>query len=162
MNPEEFLPQPLHVALDPSAPLGGPPVDTDRCPWCDNPIPHTKFIQIRARIAEQERRRLSEEKLRIEQEIRREKEEFQARLEEEAAGKLAALAAERDQAATRLRELQESDSSLRRQAVAEAEERVRAEAEKKMATVSAERDQAATRLRKLQESEATLRQQAGS
>jgi hypothetical protein len=159
MNPEEHLPQPHHVALNPGAKVG-PDDGAEHCPWCDSTISRAKFLQIRAKIAEQERKRLNEEKLRIEQEFRREKEEFQARLEEETAAKLAALATERDQAATRLLELQEREAVLRQQAVTEAEERVRAEAEAKLVTVSTERDQAATRLLELQEREAVLRQQA--
>ena len=159
MDTEKHLPQPPHVALNPSATVG-PEEGVERCPWCDSTIARGRFLQIRAKIAEQERKRFAEEKLRIEQESRSEKEEFQARLEKEAAGKLAAMAAERDQAATQLRELEEWEAALRRRAVAEAEERVRAEAAEKLAAVSAERDQAATQLRELEEREAALRQRA--
>ena len=181
MNAQENLTQSLRVAVDPSAAVG-PDDEAEHCPWCNSLISRAQYLQIRAKIAEQERKRLNEEKLRIEEEFKREKEAFQARLEEEVAAKLAGLAterdqaeariraeaeeklvvvsAERDQAATRLRELQEKEAALREQAVAEAEARVRAEAEEKLTAVSAERDQAATRLRELQEKEAALREQA--
>ena len=160
MNPEQHLPQRLQVALGSSAPTGQ--VETEKCPWCDSIISRAKFFQIRERIAEEERRRLSEERLRIDEEVRREKEEFQARLEEEAADKLAALADERDQAAAKLKELQEREVTVRQEAASEAEARVRAEAKEELAVLSNERDQTAAKLKELQEREVTVRQEAAS
>src|ERR1700674_5164202 len=32
----------------------------DRCPWCDQPIPHEKFKEIQARIAAEERERTAQ------------------------------------------------------------------------------------------------------
>jgi len=126
-----------------------PEAATERCPWCDGPILRSKFLQIQMRIADQERKKLAEERARIE-----------ARIMEEAASKMAAIAAERDQATSKVKEVEARESSVRQQAAVEVETRIRAEAEKAMAALTAERDQAASKLKETEAREATIRQQA--
>src|SRR5262245_33595098 len=63
----------------------------DRCPWCDQAIPHEKFAEIRSRIAAREREQHAEMTSRLKEEFAREKSETEARAREE--GRKAAEAA---------------------------------------------------------------------
>lgn len=128
-----------------------PEVPTERCPWCDSPILRSKFLQIQTRIADQERKKLAEERARIE-----------ARIMEEAARKVAAIAAERDQAASKVKEVEAREATVRQQAAVETETRIRVEAEKTLAAVTAERDRVASRVKEIEAREATVRQQAAA
>src|SRR6266545_238488 len=139
----------------------GSQVPTERCPWCDSVISHSKFLQIQMRIADQERKKLAEERARIEQEIRREKEAFAARVKQEADAKVAAIVVERDQAASKVKEVEGREARIRQQA-AEAEARTRVEAEKTLAAVKAERDQATSKVKEIEAREARIRQQAAT
>jgi len=124
-------------------------------------ISHSKFLQIQMRIADQERKKLAEERARIEQEIRREKEAFAARVKQEADAKVAAIVVERDQAASKVKEVEGREARIRQQA-AEAEARTRVEAEKTLAAVKAERDQATSKVKEIEAREARIRQQAAA
>src|SRR5438094_393064 len=104
---------------------------TERCPWCESVILRSKFLQIQTRIADQERRKLAEERARIE-----------ARVMEEAAHKMAVIAAERDRAASKLKEIEAREATVRQQAAAEAEARTRAEVQTTLAAATVERDRA--------------------
>jgi hypothetical protein len=64
---------------------------TDRCPWCDQAVPHEKFAEIRSRIAAKEREQHAEVTNRLKEEFAREKMETEARAREE--GRKAAEAA---------------------------------------------------------------------
>lgn len=157
MNSEEHpVPHP-RIALDPAA--AASQVETERCPWCDSVISRSKFLQIRTKIAEQERKKLGEERMRIEQELRREKKVFQARIKEEAYSALALVAAERDQAATKLKELEAREVIVRQQTAVEAEARVRAEVAEKLAAMSSESDEVAAKLKELEESRSQHQQE---
>lgn len=45
----------------------------DRCPWCDQPIPHEKFNEIKSRMAAEERERTAELERRLKEQVAREK-----------------------------------------------------------------------------------------
>ena len=68
-----------------------------RCPWCDQPIPHEKFDEIRARIQAKEQERSAEVERRLKEQVAREKAqaEAKAKAEVEAAQKAAAAVIEK-------------------------------------------------------------------
>ncbi len=68
-----------------------PHTATDRCPWCDQAVPHEKFAEIKSRIAAKEREQHEEVTNRLKEEFAREKAETEARAREE--GRKAAEAA---------------------------------------------------------------------
>ncbi len=72
-------------------------VALDRCPWCGSSISHSKFVEIQTKIAEQERKKLVEERARMEKELR-------MRIGAEADKKLAGVIAERDQANAKIKQ----------------------------------------------------------
>lgn len=43
---------------------------TERCPWCGNGVTRTKFLEIEEKIAERERKKLTEERARMTHELR--------------------------------------------------------------------------------------------
>jgi hypothetical protein len=55
----------------------------ERCPWCDQAIPHEKFAEIRSRIAAREREQHAEMTARLKEEFAREKAATEARAREE-------------------------------------------------------------------------------
>jgi hypothetical protein len=55
----------------------------DRCPWCDQPISHQKFEEIRGRIEAQERQRSAEVEGRLKREVAQAKTEAQAKIKAE-------------------------------------------------------------------------------
>lgn len=76
----------------------------ERCPWCDQAIPHEKFDEIHARIEAKERERLVEVERRLKEQVAREKQlvEAKAKVEVETVQKNAAAAIEKaKQEATR-------------------------------------------------------------
>ena len=131
----------------PSAPESQ--VSTERCPWCDSEISRSKFLQIKTKIANDERRKLAEERALIE-----------ARIMEEATRRVTAISAERDQVATKLKEMEVREAAVRQHAAAEAEARAKAEADEVLAGMTAERDRAAARLEEMEAREVAVRQQA--
>jgi hypothetical protein len=108
-------------------------------------IVRSKFLQIQTAIADQERRKLAEERARIEVHVMA-----------EAATKVAAIAAERDEVTSRLRQLKAREATT----IAETETRIRAEAQKVLDAVAAQRDEATSQLEDAAVREAAARQQA--
>jgi hypothetical protein len=104
------------IALDPG---------TQTCPLCGNAISSQEFARIQARIAEQERKRLTDEQARMRHELQVQKQN---------------MIAQRD---TR-------EAAIRKEAAAQAEARVKSEAEKRVASVVAERDQGLAKLNELE------------
>jgi hypothetical protein len=102
-------PSVLHISAP--AHTGG-----ERCPWCEQPIPHEKFAEVRSRIAEKERERFAEREraLREESERARADAVASAREEERAtaaaalASKLATLETARQAAEAKLAEQREA------------------------------------------------------
>lgn len=116
---------------------------TERCPWCGNGVTRTKFLEIEEKIAERERKKLTEERARMTQELRDEARKNALRLKAETDKKVAALASERDAEKAKVRELREREAAIRKEAVAQAEIRTKAEIGKKVAAAVAEREKAA-------------------
>ncbi len=116
---------------------------TERCPWCGNAVTRTKFLEIEEKIAERERKKLSEERARMAQELRDEARKNALRLKTETDKKVAALASERDAEKAKVRELREREATIRKEAVAQAEARTKAEIDKKVAAAVAERERVA-------------------
>ncbi|MEX0683729.1 MAG: DUF2130 domain-containing protein [Dehalococcoidia bacterium] len=58
---------------------------SERCPWCDNPITHRQFEEIRARIASEERKRAADAAAQLEAELNRERAEAKKVVESERA-----------------------------------------------------------------------------
>src|SRR6266851_388325 len=52
--------------------------ETDRCPWCGQPIAHEKFEEIRQRIEAEERKRVAEFERRLKDQVASEKANLQA------------------------------------------------------------------------------------
>jgi hypothetical protein len=63
-------------------PLHGAAAD-ERCPWCDQTIPHEKFSEIRNRIAAKEREQHAAMMARLREDFAREKAQVEARAREE-------------------------------------------------------------------------------
>jgi hypothetical protein len=61
-----------------------PHADGERCPWCDQAIPHEKFSAIRDRIAQKEREQYAQMTARLKEEFAREKAQLAERMREEA------------------------------------------------------------------------------
>lgn len=125
-------------------------VATDRCPWCGTTISRARFIEIQTRIAEQERKKLADERARMKQELRVETQKAEARVREEAKKKLASLVAERDQAAARVKELELRVIAGRKEAASQAEARVKAALDKRLAALTTERDEATAKIKQLE------------
>lgn len=64
-------------------PTHGREVAVDRCPWCDQAIPHERFEEIRARLAAAERQHAAEIERQLRQGIAREKAQVEARAKAE-------------------------------------------------------------------------------
>ncbi len=88
----------------------------ERCPWCDQPIPHEKFAEVRSRIAEKERERFADRERALKEEgeraradaVARAREEERATAQAALESKLAALEAARQAAEARLAEQREA------------------------------------------------------
>ena len=130
------------VALQPQA-------ATDQCPWSGSGISRARFVEIQARIAEQERKKLNHERALMKEELGTALKKTEARLKEETDRKLAALTAERDRATAKTKALEARATAIRKEAERQTEIRVKAELEKKMDALATERDEAATKAKLL-------------
>lgn len=78
---------------------------SERCPWCGSPIPHERFVEIEARIRDEEKQRLEAQRLDLEAQFRRDLsaqiEGVQRKAREQAELRLADLEKERDAAVER-------------------------------------------------------------
>ena len=55
----------------------------ERCPWCDQPIPHEKFDEIHARIEAKERERTAAVERRLKEQVAHEKAQVEAKAKAE-------------------------------------------------------------------------------
>ena len=55
----------------------------DRCPWCDQPIPHEKFEEIRGRIQAEERDRVAAVERHLKEEVAKERSKAEAKAKED-------------------------------------------------------------------------------
>src|SRR5712692_9931349 len=92
----------------------------ERCPWCGSAISHGKFVEIETRIRTEEKKGLAEAEAAMRQRL-----EAQAKLEtqkatDEAAKKVASIAAERDALLKKSAEESEArEAAIRKQAAEE-------------------------------------------
>lgn len=133
-------PEPAHAS---------PHKGEERCPWCDQAIPHEKFSAIRDRIAQKEREQYALMTARLKEDFAREKAQLAAQVREEAKRQLEAEAAQRIKAA--------EDARLAAEAAAN-QQRELLEQEKTVA-VLAEQAKAFEERQKLQEKLALLQKQ---
>lgn len=139
----------------------------ERCPWCEQAIPHEKFSAIRDRIAQKEREQHAEMTARMKEDFAREKAQLAARVREEAKAETEALLAERLKALEATKAATEAQLALRLKAAEEA--RLAAEAtasqqrelleQEKTVAVLAEQAKAFDERQKLQEKLALLQKQ---
>ena len=125
-------------------------IATAACPWCGSVISRSKFAEIENRIAEQERRKLAEERARMNQQLRTELQKAEARVKIESEKILNAMAAERDKASAKIKELELREAAIRKDAATQAEAQVKAETGKKVAALTTERDQATAKIKLLE------------
>jgi hypothetical protein len=144
--------------------------DADHCPWCGSAVPKAKFIEIRDRIAQQERNKLASEKARLEQEIRTEWKQREAKLNAENDRKVAAALAERDRVtaaareaeartAAKAKDLESKEARIRKEAADEATAKAKADADKAMSLLTAQRDQALAKAKESEEANQKALQQ---
>jgi hypothetical protein len=139
----------------------------ERCPWCEQAIPHEKFSAIRDRIAQKEREQHAEMTARMKEDFAREKAQIAARVREEAKAETEALLADRLKALEATKAATEAQLALRLKAAEEA--RLAAEAvasqqrelleQEKTVAVLAEQAKAFDERQKLQEKLALLQKQ---
>lgn len=130
-----------------------------RCPWCDQPIPHEKFDEIRARIEAKERERSVEVERRLKEQVAREKAQAEAKTkaEVEAAQKAAAAAIEKTKqdAATReaavREEARKATEATMAPKLAEAEQAKKTAEQQLRAAKAAQEEQLAQRLKEQRE-----------
>lgn len=125
-------------------------ITTAACPWCGSVISKSKFAEIENRIAEQEHRKLADERARMGQQLRTEVQKAEARVKIDSDKKLDAIVAERDKASAKIRELELREATIRKEATTRAEAQVKAETGKKVAALTTERDQAAAKIKLLE------------
>lgn len=139
----------------------------ERCPWCEQAIPHEKFSAIRDRIAQKEREQHAEMTARMKEDFAREKAQIAARVREEAKAETEALLADRLKALEATKAATEAQLALRLKAAEEArlaaettasQQRELLEQEKTVA-VLAEQAKAFDERQKLQEKLALLQKQ---
>ncbi len=118
-------------------------VATDNCPWCGAVVSRAKYLEIERRIAEQERKKLADQRTRMETQMRAEFQRGALRDKEDSEKKLSAMTA-------KLKAMEEKETAIRKEATAQAEARVKAEAEKKILAMSRERDLVAARVTQLE------------
>jgi len=95
-------------------------IEGERCPWCDQPIPHEKFDEIRARIEAKERERTAALERRLKEQVAQERAQAEAKAKvevekarQEAAAAVAKVnkqAAEKAEAARKAAEQQLADA----------------------------------------------------
>jgi len=151
---------------------------TETCPLCGTELSRVKFQEIQAKIREEERGRLAEQKKkfsdaeailrhRLEEEY---KKDLQAHTEaavkkakQEASDQLEQIATERDQTAKKLKEAEQREAAAKKQADQGKEAAVKLakqQADEQIKKVAAERDQANKKLEEAEAREAEIRKQA--
>jgi len=101
------------------------PTDSpDRCPYCNGRITREELTAIRARIREEETRKLNEFRIQLQEEAKRERAAFEkaaeARANERANGRIAEATKARDAALQKVAEIEQAVEGARRNAVEQA------------------------------------------
>ena len=102
---------------------------TDKCPWCGGVISRAKFLEIEARIREQERKRLQETEARLnekfQQDLKVHKQAAEKQAKAEADKRITNITTERDNAIKKAQQAEAREAALRKQAQVEAEQKVK-------------------------------------
>lgn len=130
-------------------------IEGERCPWCDQPIPHEKFDEIRARIETKERERTAALERRLKEQAAQERAQAEAKAkaevekaQEDAAAAIAKAnkeAAEKAEAARKATEQQLADA---KKEAAKMEEAARKAAKKEAETAMTQKIAEADKARK--------------
>ena len=150
---------------------------SESCPLCGTELSKVKFLEIQAKIRDDEKARLTEQKKklfevettirhRLEEEFRKElqlQKDAAAKLaKEEAEARIKQLAAERDQATKKVKEAEAREAALKKQAEREKEAAAKAakqQAEEQLKKITAERDQVKAKLKEAEAREAEIRRE---
>lgn len=127
----------------------------DLCPWCDQPISHEKFVEIKEKIQKEEERKLAALRAQLQAEFGAAKKAAQARAD----AKVARIVKEKDAALVQLRkESATREASIREAAKKEAELTLKPELEKYRKLAQQRQTESAAARKKITELEATVRQ----
>jgi hypothetical protein len=100
----------------------------DRCPWCGTVVSRAKFLEIEAKIREQERKKSQETEARLKEKFDRdlavEKQAAMTQACAEAAKQLTGITVERDEAIGKAKEAAAREVNLRKQAEAETQKKL--------------------------------------
>jgi len=122
---------------------------TERCPWCGSLVSRTKFIEIEAKIREQERKRLAEAesamRKQLEQQFQRDletaKQAAAAKEKSDAEKRVTSIAAERDRMQEKLKQAEAREVTIRKEALATAEQKAKKELADARAILQKDHDQ---------------------
>ena len=102
---------------------------TDKCPWCGGVISRAKFLDIEARIREQERKRLQETEARLnekfQQDLKVHKQAAEKQARVEAGKRIFSVTSERDNAIKKAHQAEAREAAFRKQAQGETEQKVK-------------------------------------
>jgi hypothetical protein len=143
----------------------------EQCPWCGSTIARQKFLEIEAKIREEEQKKLEATEASLKKDLeeyyatqykkQRQADEKKAQLETSKA--IAKITADRDAAATKLKEAQVREAVISKQAKEEAERLFAKELQKQTQIsdkASKERDAASKKLKELEARETQIRKEA--
>ena len=122
---------------------------TERCPWCDSLVSRAKFIEIEAKIREQERKRLAEAESALRKQL---EQKFQHDLETakraeaakekaEAEKRLASVVGERNRMQEKLKQAEAREATIRKEAQAATEQKAKKELAEVRAILQKDHDQ---------------------
>jgi len=133
---------------------------TERCPWCESIISRTKFLEIEAKIRDEEQKKLADAEIQMRRrlegefqlDLAKQKQASEKAAQEQAAKQVAAITDERDKMAEKVKQVELREVAIRKQA--------REETAKQLGSVAAERDQIAAKLKQAEAREADIRKEA--
>lgn len=122
---------------------------TDRCPWCGSLISRVRFLEIEAKIREQERKRLADAEATLRKELDQKfqldleaaKRDAAAKEKAEAEKRVASIAGERDRMQEKLKQAEAREATIRKQAQEEAEQKFKKEMVEQRAILQKDHDQ---------------------
>ena len=150
----------------------------EQCPTCGAELSQTKFREIRAKLKEQEQRKIealaqaeAALKQRLDQEFKKkfedQRRDTEKKAREEADQRVGKAVAERDLAAKKVKDAEARIAEIRKETLLElekhkqmAERKAKADADQHIKKVTSERDQAAAKLKAAEAREADVRKQA--
>jgi chemotaxis protein histidine kinase CheA len=144
---------------------------TELCPWCNSVISRDKFLEVEAKIREEEKRKLAarEELLRESLQAQfaatyeKQRQASERKMKAESDKAVAKIQAEKDAASKKLKEAEARELEIRKQARKEAEKDAAKQIEKQgeaLQKAMVERDEIATKLKESEAHEREVRKQA--